>query len=321
MVAGEKMSKSKGNFILLREALEWWGADATRWAEVMAGADSTLEDPNFDPRVADSAVEELNRWIDFARENYGRGRDSWLKIDEWFESTLNQTVKRVSELMETTMYKSALVEGYYNLQSKLRWYLRRAGAPNRELLKKFIEIQTLLIAPIAPHVADEVWEGIGKESYASISLWPSYDESKIKPELDMAEEVVRRLLDDAREVLRLVKQAQRVKITVAAEWKYDVAFKVREELSKGLTISDATRKVIRESKDRERVAQVVQAIMKNSEVLNTLIPRSLELEVLKESQDFLSRELGVTVEVDVEEESTSPRRHVALPGKPAIYAY
>jgi hypothetical protein len=132
---------------------------------------------------------------------------------------------------------------------------------------------------------------------------------------------VRRLLDDAREVLRLVKQAQRVKITVAAEWKYDVAFKVREELSKGLTISDATRKVIRESKDRERVAQVVQAIMKNPEVLNTLIPRSLELEVLKESQDFLSRELGVTVEVDVEEESTSPRRHVALPGKPAIYAY
>jgi len=321
MVAGEKMSKSKGNFILLREALEWWGADATRWAEVMAGADSTLEDPNFDPRVADSAVEELNRWIDFARENYGRGRDSWLKIDEWFESTLNQTVKRVSELMETTMYKSALVEGYYNLQSKFRWYLRRAGAPNRELLKKFIETQTLLIAPIAPHVADEVWEGIGKEGYASISPWPSYDESKIKPELDMAEEVVRRLLDDAREVLRLVKQAQRVKITVAAEWKYDVAFKVREELSKGLTISDATRKVIRESKDRERVAQVVQAIMKNPEVLNTLIPRSLELEVLKESEDFLSRELGVTVEVDVEEESTSPRRHIALPGKPAIYAY
>jgi hypothetical protein len=61
--------------------------------------------------------------------------------------------------------------------------------------------------------------------------------------------------------------------------------------------------------------------MRSPEVLNTLIPRSLELEVLKESEDFLSRELGVTVEVDVEEESTSPRRHLALPGKPAIYAY
>jgi hypothetical protein len=132
---------------------------------------------------------------------------------------------------------------------------------------------------------------------------------------------VRRLLEDAREVLRLVKQAQRMKVTVAAEWKYDVAFKIREELSKGLTISDAARKVIRESKDRERVAQLVQAIMRSPEVLNTLIPRSLELEVLKESEDFLSRELGVIVEVDVEEESASPRRHVALPGKPAIYAY
>ncbi len=321
MVRGEKMSKSKGNFILLREALKWWGADATRWAEVMAGADSTLEDPNFDPRVADSAVEELNRWLDFAKENYGKGRDSWFKVDEWFESTLNQTIKKVTELMEATMYKSALIEGYYNLQSKFRWYLRRAGTPNRELLKKFIEVQTLLIAPIAPHVADEVWESIGKEGYASISPWPSYDESKIKPELDMAEEIVRRLLEDAREVLRLVKQAGKVKVTVAAEWKYDIAFKVREELSKGLTISEAARKVIRESTDKERVAQLVQAIMKSSEILNTLIPRSLEYEVLKESEEFLSRELGLPVEVDVEEESTSPRKHLALPGKPAIYVY
>mgnify|MGYP001770620891 CR=1 FL=1 len=321
MVGGEKMSKSKGNFILLREALEWWGADATRWAEVMAGADSTLADPNFDPAVADSAVEELNRWLSFVEENYGKGRSSWLKVDEWFESVLNQTVKRVTELMEATMYKSALVEGYYNLQAKFRWYLRRAGTPNRELLKKFIEIQTLLIAPIAPHVADEVWEMIGKSGYASISPWPSYDESKIKPELDMAEENLRRLLEDAREVLRLVKQAQRVKVTIAARWKYDVAFKVKEELSKGVTMAEAIRKVIREASDKEKVAQLTQLIARNPEILNTLIPRDLEFEVVKEAEEFLSRELGVTVEVEVEEEGVSPKKHLALPGKPAIYVY
>jgi hypothetical protein len=112
-----------------------------------------------------------------------------------------------------------------------------------------------------------------------------------------------------------------VKVTVAAEWKYDVVGRIKEELSKGLTVSDAARKVIRESQDRERVAQVAQAVIKNTEVLNTLIPRSLEYEVLKESEEFLSRELGVVVEVDVEEESTSPRKHLALPGKPAVYAY
>lgn len=321
MVAGEKMSKSKGNFILLREALEWWGADATRWAEVMAGADSTLSDPNFDPGVADSAVEELNKWLSFVEENYGKGRDSWLKVDEWFESVLNQTVKRVTELMEATMYKSALVEGYYNLQAKFRWYLRRAGTPNRELLKRFIEIQTLLIAPIAPHVADEVWEMIGKSGYASISPWPSYDESKIKPELDSAEEIVRRLVDDAREVLKVVKQARGIKVTVAAKWKYDVARRIKEETSKGLAMGEAVRSVIREARDRERVAQIAQAIMKSPEVLNTLIERDLEYEVLREARDFISRELGVEVEVDVEEESLSPKKSLALPGKPAIYAY
>lgn len=320
-VGGEKMSKSKGNFILLREALEWWGADATRWAEIMAGADATLEDPNFDPRTADSAVEELNRWLDFAVENYGRGRDYRARIDEWFEGAINQAIRRVTELMETTMYKSALQEAYYNLQSKLKWYLKRAGTPNRELLKKFIEIQTLLIAPVAPHVADEVWEAIGKEGLASTHPWPEAEESKIKPELDTAEEIVRRVLEDCREVLKLVKQAEKVTITVAAKWKYDLASKVKEEVEAGAPLREAIRKALKAAGDIDarEASRTAQTIARNPDVLNVLVERDLEYSSLKEAEEFLSRELGVKVYVDVEEESSSPKRHVAIPGRPAIY--
>ncbi|MEM0366343.1 MAG: leucine--tRNA ligase [Acidilobaceae archaeon] len=321
-IGGEKMSKSKGNFILLREALDWWGADATRWAETMAGADSSLEDPNFDPQTADAAVRELNNWLDFVKENYGKGRDSRLRIDDWFESVLNDTVRKVTRLMDNTMYKSALVEGYYNLQSKFKWYMRRAGTPNRELLMKFIEVQTLLIAPIVPHVADEVWEMIGKEGFASVSPWPTYDESKIKPELDKAEEIVKRVLEDTREVLRLVKRAERVRITIAAKWKYRVAEEIKKSIESKQTMSEAIRRIVREfeSKVEPRLlARVAEGTAKNPTILETLIDRSLEFEVLKESEEFLSREIGVKVEVDIEEESSSPKRSIALPGKPAIY--
>ena len=320
LVSGEKMGKSKGNFILLRDAIKYWSASAVRWAEVMAGADSTLEDPNFEPSMADLAVEEILSWIDYASENYGSGRVERFKIDDWFESVLNQTVKKVTELMDKTMYKSAFVEAYYNLQNKFKWYLRRAGTPNRELLKQFIEIQTLLLAPFIPHIADEVWERIGESGYASIHPWPTYDESKIKVELDLAEEIVKRVLEDARELLRLVKQARSVRVTVAARWKYDLLAEVKKALMEGAKLNEAIRISLRKvSLPSKLVSQLAQSIAKNSEIIDMYVPVDVEYAVLKEAEEFLSRELNLKVVVEREEESSSPKREISLPSRPAIY--
>ena len=321
LVGGEKMSKSKGNFILLREALEWWGADATRWAEVMAGADSGLEDPNFEPSLAAHAVEELVSWMRFAEENYGRGTDEWRSIDEWFESILNSTIKRVTKLMEETMYKSALVEGYYNLQAALKWYLRRAREPNRELLKRFIEVQTLLIAPVAPHTADEVWERIGKKGYASVHPWPEADESKIKPELERAEEILKRLIEDAREVIRLLRGGRRLRVIVAAEWKYRLAKAISSARAEGRPLKEAIREALKSDYGvtKSEAGKAASAIAKYPETLQLLVTRELEYRHLKEAEEFLSKELGLEVIVEREEESSSPKRSSALPAKPALH--
>jgi len=320
MVAGEKMSKSKGNFILLRDAIKSWSASAIRWAEIMAGADSTLEDPNFEPSIADLAVNEILGWMNFACKNYGSGRLDKLKIDEWFESVLNKIIKRVTELMDKTMYKSALLEGYYNLQNKFRWYLRRAETPNRDLLKKFIETQTLILAPFIPHIADEIWEAIGKSGYASIHPWPECDESKIKPEIELAEEIVIRVLEDCRELIRLLKQAKTIRITVASKWKYDFAFEVKNNVKSGIKLGDAIRNTIKKMRlDAKICSQLSQIIAKNPEILDLLIPVDMEYSILKESESFLSKELGVKVIVENEEEGVSPKKDSAIPTRPAIY--
>jgi len=320
MVAGEKMSKSKGNFILLRDAIENWSASAVRWAEVMAGADSTLEDPNFEPSVADLAVNEIFGWINFACKNYGSGRLEKLRIDEWFESVLNRIIKRTTELMDKTMYKSAFVEGYYNLQNKFKWYLRRTETPNRDLLKKFIEVQTLILAPFIPHVADEIWERIGKSGYASMHPWPECDESKIKPEIELAEEIVIKVLEDCRELIRLLKQAKTIRITTASKWKYDFAFEIKRNLECGVKLSDAIRDAIRKMQiDIKNLSYISQNIAKNPEILDLLVPAEIEYNTLKEAEAFLSKELNVKVIVENEDEGISPRKSSALPGRPAIY--
>ncbi|MEM1927600.1 MAG: leucine--tRNA ligase [Acidilobaceae archaeon] len=317
LVGGEKMSKSRGNFILLRQALEWWGADATRWAETLAGADSTLDDANFDPTVADSAVEDLVSWLEFARANYGRGRDDWRRVDDWFNHVLNETIVKVTELMEKTMYKSALVEGFYGLQAKFKWYLRRAGVPNRELLKRFIEVQTLLIAPFAPHLAEEVWSLIGKEGFVSLAPWPTPDYSAIKPEIARAESIVESTLEDAREILKLVG-AGKIVVTVAARWKYEFLGEVKK-LAQDKPLAEALREALRVSPHRERAGALVSRIAKSPEILEKLVDPDLEYEFLKEAEEFFSRELGVEVRVEREEEGSSPRKSQALPAKPAIY--
>jgi len=320
LVKGEKMSKAKGNFILLRQALDVWGADATRWAETLAGADATLDDANFEPAVASKAVEELLSWISFARENYGRGREERLSIDDWFESVLNRTIAAVTEEMERANFKSALIKAYYGLQAQYKWYLRRAGTPNRSLLEKYIETVTLLIAPFAPHTAEEAWEAIGKEPFASLAPWPEPDETKIRPEVEKAEEIVKRTLEDITEITRLVRGGSRARVYVASQWKYDFASRVASLKEEGLTLRDAIREAIRAMPEeyRGRAARLAQAIAKHPEILSVLVEKSVEKKALEEAAGFLARETGLDVTVVDEDVEAPPKGKTALPGKPAI---
>ncbi|MEM0043041.1 MAG: class I tRNA ligase family protein, partial [Thermofilaceae archaeon] len=318
-VAGEKMSKSKGNFILLREALEWWGADATRFAEAYAG-NSGLDDANFEPEVADRAVDLLVEWYEFAVKNYGLGRDEWLPIDEWFESVLHRTLMKVEEAMERGDFKDALVEGFFNLQNHFRWYLRRCGEPNRELLKRFIEYQTLILAPIVPHICEEIWEKLGKPGFVSLAPWPSADASRVKPEAEAAEEEVRRVLEDIKEILGLIREAPKaVEIIVAAPWKHAFARKVGERVAAGASVKDAIRSAMGEldPQRRRQASKLAEAYFKNPSLIQWALPYELELRALKSAAEFYQRELGVQVKVYSEEEA-SPREKVPLPGRPAI---
>ncbi|MET1102073.1 MAG: leucine--tRNA ligase [Pyrodictiaceae archaeon] len=323
LIGGERMSKSRGNFILLRQALDWWGADATRWAEVLGGADASLDDANFEPSQADAAVTELLSWLEFVKENYNNteGVDEWRLIDKWFESVLHETIKKVTNYMEEEMYRSALVEAYYNLMSKYKWYIRRAGKPNKKLLREFIEVQIRLIAPFAPHIAEEAWESIGKKPYVSLAPWPSYDEAKIDRALEDAENVVREALEDAEEIIRLKGKAKRLHITVAAEWKYKIMEKMQELIMKGMGAREALQAALRDVEAPKRELQnFIQRLLKNLTLLERRLNRNLEYEMLRDAKELFRRELGLEeIIVEFEEESKSPRRHLAMPGRPALY--
>jgi len=321
LLGGKKMSKSLGNFITLRQAIEWWGADATRFAEAYAG-DSGLDDANFEPEMADRAVDLLYEWYKFAVENYGKGREQWLSIDGWFQSILYRTIEEVEEEIEKTNFKTALVKGFFEFQNKLKWYMRRCGGnPHRELLNKFIEFQTLILAPFTPHIAEEIWEKLGKKGFISTAKWPSVDKSKIDETIEKCEEIVRLTLEDSKEILKVIKVKPReLHVIVAAQWKYDFLRNAAENIRNGMKVKEALSTAARSWKtgDKKSIGRIIPIIIKDPRPLNLLVDREAEIKALKEATGFLGSELGLSVRIQVEEEVEDPKASQALPGRPAL---
>ncbi len=318
-IAGEKMSKSKGNFILLRQALDWWGADSTRWALILAGADAGMEDANFEPSVADNAVEEILGWLDWIRKTYNNGDTQSRLVDKWMLSRLNKTIRDVTRAMEEQNYKTALVNAYYNLMADVKWYTRRRqGTFNKDVMNKVIEAQIKMLAPFIPHAAEEAWRTIGGSGFVSTASWPVYDEELIDEELEKAEEMIRQLIDDIREVEKFVEKATRVRIIVASNWKYEFVKLVAAKREEAGNLRDAVRAAMSEFPDRKKAGSIVQLIMKKPEILGIATSRSLELRIIEESVGFIKDEIGLDVVVEVEEESSHAKKKSALPGKPAI---
>ncbi len=320
MVGGEKMSKHKGNFILLREALARWGADATRFAEAYAG-NSGVDDGNFEPELAARAVSLLTNWLDFVEKNYGRGDEEWRLIDDWFRSVLHRTIKRVTEEMEKLNTKNVVIEGFFGLQNAYKWYIKRRGTPNKHLLKEFIEVQTLIMAPITPHTAEEAWRLMGKDGYVSFAEWPKPVAEAIRPELEKAEDIVRLVLEDMRGIVALMKgNVKRITLVLPAKWKYEFVGRVKDLVEEGRSLREALKEAMKEvPPEYKRVAgRLVSILSKNPRPIQFLIEPEVEEKALREASGFYSSTLGIPVDVAREEDIDSPKASLSLPARPAI---
>ena len=97
---GEKMSKSTGNFMTLGQCLKKFGADATRLA--LADAGDTLDDANFDEKVANAAILKLfvlEQWIEknFTKEPLDFANNDPSKYHLWDHQVINEVNRALAE--------------------------------------------------------------------------------------------------------------------------------------------------------------------------------------------------------------------------------
>ncbi|KAJ7058263.1 hypothetical protein C8F01DRAFT_1150205 [Mycena amicta] len=179
LLNGQKMSKSKGNSLTLRESISKFGADATRLS--LADAGDGVEDANFDEKSANANILRVHTLVLWCEEmvkdqaNLRQGpKNSY--HDKVFEQEVNDLINITQSHYEATNYKDALKYGFYELQTARDWYREVTSdvGMHADLILYWIRTSALLIAPIAPHFAEHIYSTI-LQSPTSIqhALWPT----------------------------------------------------------------------------------------------------------------------------------------------------
>jgi len=201
---GAKMSKSKGNIFTLRDVVEMAGADLTRInmvasAEGMDDADIRYENT----ATYRSRIKFLEKLVEDSSKAEVKEVRS---IDRFLQSRMQQHIKETTESYEELKFRSGVQSAFFGCINDLKWYLERVGNVkncNRYVLRDALQTVVKLLAPIMPHVCEELWERLGNKSFVATEMWPKYDESKIdKNALELEEHLIA-VVEDLKEVLKL----------------------------------------------------------------------------------------------------------------------
>lgn len=166
----EKMSKSKGNVVNPDVVVEEYGADTLRLYEMFMGP--------LDAAIAwsEDGLEGARKFLDrvwrlFIDED-GKVRDRITTYDDKsLEVVFHQTVKKVTEDYENLQFNT----GISQLMVFINAAYKAEGLP-LDYVIGFIK----MLAPIAPHVSEELWAKVtGASESISYEEWPSYDETKL----------------------------------------------------------------------------------------------------------------------------------------------
>jgi len=166
----EKMSKSKGNVVNPDDVVEQYGADTLRLYEMFMGPlDAAIA---WSEEGLEGARKFLDRvWRLYINENNQLSEKIVEEANKNLEVVYNQTVQKVTEDYEALSFNTAI--------SQLMIFINAAYKEDTlplDYMRGFVK----LLAPIAPHVGEELWHKLtGSEDSISYETWPTYDKSKL----------------------------------------------------------------------------------------------------------------------------------------------
>ncbi|MBO8182103.1 MAG: leucine--tRNA ligase [Archaeoglobus sp.] len=301
---GEKMSKSKGPLLTMKRAVKENGADVTRLYILYAAEYDS--DADWRRKDVESLATHLKRFYELVRENYeSKDWENLSMLDRWLVSRFQKVVKETNEAMESLQTRRAVNSAFFEMMADVRWYLRRGG----KNLSLIIDDWLKLLSPFIPHVCEELWH-LRHESFVSLEKYPEYDESRVDEEAEAAEEYLKDLISDIKEILKFV-DAKKVYVSLAEPWKLEVL----NLAVKAGDFKSAMKEIMKDERFRKMGKEVSNFVKKALKDGFKLLD---EERIIRENIEFISKETGVKLELS--DEVPEEKRKLAMPGKPALYA-
>lgn len=165
---GEKMSKSRGNVANPDAIVKEFGADALRMYELFLGPHEATVSWN------ERGILGVSRFLDRVYKLF-QSTENEGEEDNTVRGVVHETIKKVGEDIEAFKFNTVV--------SALMILLNQIE--NKKISRETKEIFLKLLAPLTPHIAEELWHELGNESSIHTSAWPAFDATLVEKDLFM----------------------------------------------------------------------------------------------------------------------------------------
>ncbi|MEW6622619.1 MAG: leucine--tRNA ligase [Bacillota bacterium] len=193
---GGKMSKSKGNVVSPEEIISKYGADTARLFILFAAP------PERDLEWSDQGVEGCYRFLNrvwrlvYSYHNHLSEVNGYPKVenkeDKDLNYALNYALKRITEDISERFNFNTAISAIMELVNSLHYYRDNIDftKQNLPLVREALNKLTLVLAPFAAHLAEELWQVLGNKNSVHLQPWPQYDPAAlVKDEITIAVQI------------------------------------------------------------------------------------------------------------------------------------
>lgn len=327
--SGGKISKSKGGAQPIPDAAERFGVDALRL--FYAHVASLYVDVVWEDDRVEHYKDRLTRTWAMVHEMLSIDSEEPTPMDRWLDARTQSRLVKLRSYMDVYDVRSYSNEVYFEMPQDLKWYLKRGGR-SRAAVRKAVEAWVTLMAPVTPHIAEELWEAMGNPRFVSVRQIPEGQSTDEVLREEAKERLVENLVSDVSEILKVtgVKPAKLI-VMAAPAWKREM---LREALAQGggkLDMSSLIKSAMAKlgssaaKKDVPAYAkELASELARSSEQDRKAMSLDLdELSALKDASRFLGAQFECEVSVFSADDDarTDPRgkARFAKPGRPAVY--
>ena len=170
---GSKMGKSKNNGVSPDELLPTHGCDALRMYELFIGP------PEMDSEWDESGIDGVFRFLGkvwrIVEPYLHEGASAFVASTPELERLRHKMVFDITQRLEN-LSLNTVVSGFMEHTNTLQGLIRSTGGMD----KAMAETLAVLLSPFAPHMAEEIWEGLGNTQTVFAQTWPKYDDTMLK---------------------------------------------------------------------------------------------------------------------------------------------